>query len=90
MPQRRAISQDRARKSLGDLAQFGLIHVEVPDHPSPGVISTITLLKVKTMNVTRRSAAELNVTRSRNKEDKNKTETKEKHPLPPSSRGFLI
>ena len=70
------ISQDRVRKSLGDLAEFGLIHVEVPARPSPGVISTITLLKVKTTERhTFSSGHELNATRSRNKEVKTKTDT---------------
>ena len=76
------ISQDRVRKSLGDLVEFGLIHVEVPERPSPGIISTITLLKVKTTErQTFSSTAELNATRSRNKEVKTKTETKTPPPL---------
>jgi hypothetical protein len=41
------ISQDRVRKSLEELAESGLVHVEVPSRPAPGMISAITLLKVK-------------------------------------------
>jgi hypothetical protein len=56
--------------------------VEVPERPSPGIISTITLLKVKTTErQTFSSTAELNATRSRNKEVKTKTETKTPPPL---------
>lgn len=76
------ISQDRVRKSLNDLADLGLIHVDIPDRPSPGIISTITLLKVKTTErVAFGSGPELNVWRSPYKEEKTKTETK---PLPPT------
>ena len=42
------ISQDRVRKSLLDLFELHLIHVDLPARPAPGMISTITLLKVKT------------------------------------------
>src|SRR5216683_3128696 len=76
------ISQDRVRKSLSVLVDFSLIAVEVPERPCPGIISTITLLKVKTTERhTFSSAAELNATRSRNKEVKTKTETKTPPPL---------
>jgi hypothetical protein len=76
------ISQDRVRKSLTDLVESGLIHVEVPERPSPGIISTIILLKVKaTERQTFSSIGELNATRSRNKEVKTKTETETPPPL---------
>jgi hypothetical protein len=77
------ISQDRVRKSLIDLVQLNLIHIDIPEHPSPGVISTITLLTVKTAERhTLSSAAQLNAIRSRNKEGETKTETKTE--LPPT------
>jgi hypothetical protein len=41
------ISHDRVGKSFADLVEVGLIHVEVPEHPGPGVNSIITLLNVK-------------------------------------------
>lgn len=76
------ISQSRIRASLGDLVESGLIHVEVPERPSPGIISTITMLKVKaTERNTLSSTAELSATRARNKEVKTKTETNTSPPL---------
>ena len=82
------ISQDRVRKSLLDLVEFQLIHVDVPEHPSPGIISTITLLSVKTTERhTFSSTAQLNATRSGNKEDKTETKTKPKHPPTPLFEG---
>jgi hypothetical protein len=75
------ISQDRVRTSLRELVDSGLIHLEVPARPSPGIISTITMLKVKTTERhTFSSTSELNATRSRNKEVKTKTETKTETP----------
>jgi len=77
------ISQDRVRKSLAKLTELRLIHIDVPERPSPGLISVITLLRVKTTERhTFSSAAELNATRSPNKEEKNKTKTIN-IPLPP-------
>ncbi len=59
------ISQDRVRKSLVGLADFGLIQIDTPEHPAPGVIATIRLLKVKvTERHTFSSGPELNATRS--------------------------
>jgi hypothetical protein len=82
------ISQDRVRKSLSDLAEFCLIRVDVPERPSPGVISTITLGDVKTTERhTFSSAPELNATRSRNKEVKTKTETETQLPPTPLREG---
>jgi hypothetical protein len=76
------ISHDRAGKSLSVLDDVGLIAVEVPAHPGPGLISTITLLDVKTTGrYTSSSTSQLDATRPRNKERKTKTETK---PLPPT------
>lgn len=76
------ISQDRVRKSLFDLVELRLIHIDLPARPAPGIISTITLLKVKTTERhTFSSVHELNATRSPNKEEKTKTETNP--PLPP-------
>ncbi len=84
------ISQDRVRKSLSALADFSLIAVEVPERPRPGIISTITLLKVKTTERhTFSYAHELNATRSRNKEDKTKTETNTILPPTPLKGGSL-
>jgi hypothetical protein len=86
------ISHDRVRKSLRDLADIGLIHIQIPERPAPGVISTITLLNVKkeldairpvqraTGRQTSSSPNELDATRPRNKEVKTKTETKTNHP----------
>jgi|SRR5579862_2562651 len=85
------ISQDRTRRSLSDLVELGLIRVEVPKRPSPGIISTITLLRVKTTERhTFSSPRELNATRSRNKEVKTKTETKTKLPPTPLKEGGII
>jgi hypothetical protein len=83
------ISQDRVRKSLLDLVELQLIHVDLPARPAPGIISTITLLKVKTTERhTFSSASKLNATRSPNKEEKTKTETKTKTlPNPPLQGG---
>jgi hypothetical protein len=82
------ISQDRVRKSLADLVDLNLVHVEVPDRIGPGLITTITLLDVKsTERHTFSSTSELNATRSRNKERKNKTETKPIPPTPLFQRG---
>jgi hypothetical protein len=59
------ISQDRVRKSLVHLAELGLIHIDIPEHPSAGLISTIALLKVKkTERHALSSSAEVNATRS--------------------------
>jgi len=89
------ILQDRVRKSLADLARVGLIHLLIPDHPAPGLISRITLLNVKgterhtlcSPGSTERhafsSSSQLNATRSRNKEEKTKTDTERPSPLPP-------
>jgi|ERR1017187_4936079 DNA-binding transcriptional MocR family regulator len=78
------ISQDRVRKSLRDLVARGLIHVEAPERPSPCLISTITLRKVKqTERPTFGSIPELNASRWSNKEEKNKTKTNIP-PNPPS------
>jgi hypothetical protein len=82
------ISQDRVRKSLADLVDLNLVHVDVPDRVGPGLITTITLLDVKsTERHTFSSTCELNATRSRNKERKNKTETKPIPPTPLFQRG---
>jgi DNA-binding transcriptional ArsR family regulator len=84
------ISQDRVRKSLGELAEAGLIHLAIPERPAPGLFSVVTLLNVKrepnvirsvkkpTERHTFGSAAELNATRSPYKEEKTKTETETK------------
>jgi hypothetical protein len=70
------ISHDRVRKSLADLVNVGLIHRELPEHPAPGLISTIALLNLKvTGRHTSSSAVELDATRPHNKEEKTKTET---------------
>jgi len=91
------ISQDRVRKSLSDLAQLRLIHIEAPDHPSPGVFSVITLLAVgmkagfnsgiETERHTFSSCPQPNATRSPNKEEKNKTKTKKLLPPTPLKEG---
>lgn len=74
------ISQDRVRKSLDDLGEIGLVRIDVPKHPSPGVISTITLLNVKeTERRAFSSAGQLNAARSPNKEEKKKTETEKQN-----------
>src|SRR5713101_7370627 len=41
------ISQDRVRKSLADLVDLHLVHMDVPERAGPGLITTITLLDVK-------------------------------------------
>jgi DNA-binding transcriptional MocR family regulator len=77
------ISHDRVRKSLADLVNMGLIYLEVPDRPSQGSISTITLLKVKTTGrVASSSGGELDVWRPANKERKQKLNNIP--PTPPS------
>jgi len=82
------ISQDVVRKALARLEEIPLIHVDVPARPSPGLISTITLLRVKTAERhTFSSARQLNATRSRNKEVKTKTETENKLPPTPLTEG---
>lgn len=82
------ISQDRVRKSLADLVDLHLVHVDVPDKVGPGLITTITLLDVKsTERHTFSSTSELNATRSCNKERKTKTETKPIPPTPLLQRG---
>ena len=59
------ISQDRVRKSLAQLAELRLINIEIPEHPSAGLISTITLLKVKkNERQALSSPPQLNATRS--------------------------
>ena len=84
------ISQDRVRKSLADLVDLNLVHVDVPDRRGPGLVTTITLLNVKpTERHTFGSSSELNATRSRNKEVKNKTETKAKLPPTPLKEGGI-
>jgi hypothetical protein len=76
------ISHDRVGKSLTDLVDVGLIDLEVPAHPGPGVVSIITLLNAKaTGRHTSSSSDELDATRPCNKERKTKTKTK---PLPPT------
>jgi len=84
------ISHDRVRKSLADLVTRGLIHHEIPTRPGPGLISTILLLNVKTTGRhTSSSAVELDATRPRNKEVKQKLET-ETSPLPLLLEGFAL
>ena len=76
------ISQGCVRASLRDLVDAGLIHVEVPSRPSPGIISTITMLRVKVTEYPILSSREkLSTSRLRNKEVKTKTETET---IPPS------
>jgi DNA-binding Lrp family transcriptional regulator len=71
------ISQGCVRASLRDLVEAGLIHVEVPARPSPGIISTITMLRVKATEYPILSSRDkLSASRARNKEVKTKTETK--------------
>jgi hypothetical protein len=84
------ISQDRVRKSLADLAGVGLIHIDIPERPAPGLVSVITLLNLKKESNATRSARstterhtfssgqELNATRSPYKERNTKTETNTK------------
>jgi hypothetical protein len=88
------ISQDRVRKSLADLVDVGLIHLQIPERPAPGLFSTITLLNVKvnrtphvqshpsTERHTFSSGHELNATRSPYKEVKTKTKTETDTHLP--------
>ena len=85
------ISQDRVRKSLADLAELGLIQIDTPDHPAPGVIATIRLLKVKaTERHTFSSGLELNATRSaiRNVKSKSSSPPLENIPTEVSSKAF--
>lgn len=72
------ISQDRVRKSLGDLVEIGLIDLVFPARSAPGLVARITLLNAK---------QELNAARSCNKEEKTNTET-ETSTLPQDSAGF--
>jgi hypothetical protein len=92
------ISRDRVGKSLQELVESGLIHVEAPDRPAPGApggISTITLLTVKPTQelvATRPGGGRhttskghlLVATRPLYKEVKTKTKTKEE----PKQHGF--
>jgi hypothetical protein len=95
-----SISQDRVRKSLTDLVEVELIHLLIPEHPAPGLISTITLLNVKvnrtphvqfshpTERHTFSSGHQLNATHSHNKEEKTKTKTETLFPPNPLSGVF--
>lgn len=84
------VSHDRIRKSFSDLAELSLIQVEVPRRPSPGNISTITLLKVqKTGRVASSPRPELDVRRPSNKEVKTKTVNKTL-PNPPFQGGNYL
>ncbi len=81
MAQTLGISQSRVRESLSDLVGAGIIHLEVPERPSPGIISTITILDVKvTERHTLSSAREPDAARERNKEVKTNTKTKTETP----------
>jgi hypothetical protein len=87
------ISQGRVRASLRELVDAGLIHMEVPARPSPGVISEIMMLKLKTTeHHMLSSTAELSATRARNKEErprlKTNTETETETPPPLLLKGF--
>ncbi len=82
------ISQDAVRTALKLLAEVPLIYIDVPTRRSPGLVSTITLLRVKTSERHAFSSArEVNATRSRNKEVKTKTETENKLPPTPLTEG---
>jgi hypothetical protein len=84
------ISHDRVGKSLSALSELGLIAMDVPERPGPGLITTITLLDVKVSGrLTSSCEAELDATRPHNKEEKTKTETTAKHPPTPLFDGGI-
>ncbi|MGA3105296.1 MAG: helix-turn-helix domain-containing protein [Terriglobales bacterium] len=92
------ISQAAVGTSLGKLEAVGLIHRVTPDHPAPGMISRIFLLRVKALterhtfsstqqrNATHSVARETERQAFGNKEVKIKTETeRETQKRPPLS-----